>query len=89
MSEKTPWQKWKEAQGESRPWDLLNPSIKRVTPEIYEYRFEKNCLECPFLIKLTTTCKKCGCFMREKAKLANAGCPMGKWGPVVDKEGMI
>lgn len=84
MSEKSPWQKWKEAQGSTKPWDLLNPNKGRVDKETWEYRFKDHCLNCPFLIKSTTTCKKCGCFMREKTKLAEAGCPIGKWGPVLE-----
>jgi hypothetical protein len=34
------------------------------------------------LIKLTSQCKKCGCFMEAKTKLPNAECPIGKWDKV-------
>lgn len=27
-------------------------------------------------------CKKCGCFMPAKSKLARAKCPLGKWQPI-------
>jgi hypothetical protein len=37
------------------------------------------CKACPELIKLTTQCKKCGCFMAAKTKLKMATCPLGKW----------
>ena len=83
MSQTTPWQLWKEknAGDKVRPWDLLNPKIGRVDEDIYNYRYNM-CLECPFLIQSTKNCKKCGCFMTEKAKLPHAGCPIGKWGAI-------
>lgn len=40
------------------------------------------CLDCEHLIKATTTCTQCGCFMKLKHRLATAYCPIGKW----DKE---
>lgn len=91
MSEKTPWQLWKEKQaGDSvRPWDLINPNIGRVTKEVYDYRYKDNCLNCEFLIKATKTCKKCGCFMKEKTKLPHASCPIGKWGAIQNTEDVI
>jgi hypothetical protein len=85
--EKTPWQIWKEKQAADavnrspRPWDLLNPEIGRVEEEEYQRRLDM-CLNCEHLIKLTTTCKKCGCFMKEKTKLPHASCPVGKWDAV-------
>jgi len=81
---KRPWDIWKEKNaGDSvRPWDLINPKIGRVDEETYEYRYTNHCLNCPFLIQATKTCKKCGCFMSEKCKLPHASCPVGKWGPV-------
>jgi len=88
---KTAWQLWKEKQpGDSvRPWDLLNPNIGRVDEETFNYRFKDNCLNCPSLIKLTNTCKKCGCFMAEKAKLPHASCPIGKLGAIQQVEDVI
>ena len=84
MSKKTRWELWKEKNGgdPARPWDFLNPKIGRVDQETYSYRYEDKCLKCPFLIQATKTCKKCGCFMTEKAKLPHAVCPIGKWGAV-------
>lgn len=78
MSDKSPWEKWKENLGETRPWDLLDPSIEKVTDETALERFNI-CKACPELIKLTSQCKKCGCFMHFKVKLEKASCPIGKW----------
>ena len=63
-----------------KPWDLLNKE-NYTDDETAENRME-TCLNCEFLIKLTKTCKKCGCFMQAKTKLADASCPVGKWGAV-------
>ena len=63
-----------------KPWDLLNKE-NSTDDETAENRME-TCLNCEFLIKLTKTCKKCGCFMQAKTKLADASCPVGKWGAV-------
>ena len=40
------------------------------------------CSKCEFFISPTSQCRKCGCFMKVKARLANQSCPVGKW----DKE---
>lgn len=61
-----------------RPWDLIDPRVERSTPEEAERRFSI-CKECPEIIELTSTCKKCGCFMYMKTKLKDATCPLGKW----------
>ncbi len=37
------------------------------------------CEKCEFLIKPTNNCKKCGCFMKVKTRVATARCPIGKW----------
>ena len=37
------------------------------------------CEKCEFLIKPTNNCKKCGCFMKAKTRVATARCPIGKW----------
>jgi predicted Zn-ribbon and HTH transcriptional regulator len=37
------------------------------------------CQGCEHLIKATNQCKKCGCFMKVKTKVATARCPIGKW----------
>lgn len=77
---KRPWDIWKEKNpGDTvRPWDLVNPKIGRVDEDLAKKRLDL-CLNCEHLIKLTTTCKKCGCFMKEKTKLPHASCPVGKW----------
>ena len=62
-----------------RPWDLLNPNKDRVSDEAQERRMAI-CKECPFYIKITTQCSKCACIMTQKTKLADASCPIGKWG---------
>lgn len=76
--ELTPWQKYKQNLGDSRPWDLLKLGDEQVSEEVQKERFDI-CLSCPELIKLTKQCKKCGCFMALKTKLENASCPIGKW----------
>ena len=78
MSEKSPWERWKDNLGETRPWDLLDPSVEKTTDEEASRRFDI-CKSCPELIKLTNQCKKCGCFMHLKTKLEKASCPIGKW----------
>lgn len=72
------WSEWKEAQGETRPWDLLDPSKYVEDEELGKTRFEI-CKSCPELIKVTKICKKCGCFMTAKTKIQGAVCPLGKW----------
>ena len=90
MSEKTPWQLWKEkkAGDPARPWDLLNPNIDRVDDETFDYRMSI-CSACPSLIKMTGQCKKCGCVMKSKATLPHSSCPMGKWGAIQNTEDVI
>lgn len=72
------WQEYKEKQGESRPWDLLNPNIENVSDTERDRRYDL-CLDCPEFIRLTKQCKQCGCFMNLKTRLSNAECPLGKW----------
>jgi hypothetical protein len=74
----SPWQQWKKNLGETRPWDIANPNTEWADEEKAEERFSI-CKACPELIKLTTQCKKCGCFMKVKTKLDLATCPIGKW----------
>jgi hypothetical protein len=72
------WQKYKQNLGETRPWDIVNPVTEWATSEVAEERYSI-CKACPELIKLTSQCKKCGCFMKAKTKLEHATCPLGKW----------
>ena len=37
------------------------------------------CKGCEFLLKPTNNCRKCGCFMDIKTKIATSRCPIGKW----------
>lgn len=76
--EKSAWQQWKENLGDTRPWDIVNPATEWATEEVAEQRYSI-CQNCPELIKLTKQCKKCGCFMFAKTKLAQATCPLEKW----------
>ena len=78
MTELTPWQKYKQNLGNTRPWDLVNPNTEYVDEELFNSRYSI-CQLCPELIKLTKQCKKCGCFMAMKTKLKQAECPIGKW----------
>jgi hypothetical protein len=71
------WEKYKENLGESRPWHLLDKE-NYIEEDLAKERFSI-CKVCPELIKLTTQCKKCGCFMAAKTKLKTASCPIGKW----------
>ena len=77
MSEKSAWEKYKEKNGVT-PLDMLNPRTKPATSEKAGERF-KICQSCPELIKFTSQCKKCGCFMKVKTTLDAARCPLSKW----------
>jgi hypothetical protein len=78
MSEKSAWQKYKESLGDTRPWDLLNPSTEFATESVQEERYSI-CKLCPEFIGVTSQCKKCGCIMKLKTKLLLAQCPLEKW----------
>jgi hypothetical protein len=71
------WEKYKEKNGVT-PMDLLNPKSERADENVSSERFSI-CKACPELIKLTSQCKKCGCFMNLKTTLKIAKCPLGKW----------
>jgi hypothetical protein len=47
--------------------------------EFSEKRLEI-CRKCEMYNDRTTQCKKCGCFMAAKTLMADAVCPLGKWG---------
>jgi hypothetical protein len=61
-----------------KPWDMINPKSERVDSEEFANRISI-CKSCPNLVRLTTQCKLCGCFMNAKAKLTLATCPIKKW----------
>jgi hypothetical protein len=73
------WKEWKESLGDSRPWHLLDPN-KHVSDEDLAKKRLNICSGCEFYTKLTTQCQKCGCVMPLKVHLAEAECPIGKWG---------
>lgn len=72
----------KQDKRQVRPWDIFNKNVAKVADDIKDKRLAI-CLECPRLIKATKQCKECGCFMDVKARLFDADCPLGKWGPVI------
>ena len=63
---------------EVSPMDLVNPNTEWASEELSSKRYSI-CKSCPELIKITSQCKKCGCFMKAKTKLEKAVCPIGKW----------
>lgn len=65
----------------ARVWDMLNPNIEKVSEEIKKERIAI-CETCPFFMKLSRQCVKCGCFMDMKTTLPHASCPVGKWSVV-------
>ena len=80
----TPWQEWKKKNAERqetgvvRPWDFFNPDTEYANEPLALERWN-SCSKCPELIKVTSQCKSCGCFMKLKVKLEEANCPLGKW----------
>lgn len=72
----TAWQRYKEKNGIT-PLDLFRHPPK-VSEELASERMSI-CNSCPELIKATSTCTKCGCWMTAKTKYEAAKCPMGKW----------
>jgi hypothetical protein len=75
----TKWEEWKKSLGETRPWHLLDHNRLIEKEAVVESRLEI-CKACPEFLKPTSQCKKCGCFMPLKTKLAEAVCPINKWG---------
>lgn len=75
---KSKWEEYLDKLGDTRPWDLIDPTVKHASPEDAEARYDI-CKSCPELINLTKQCKQCGCFMAQKTKLAAAECPLHKW----------
>ena len=78
MSVKSRWEQYKEKNGGVTPLDFLNTNTKYVTKDFSDTRFAI-CEACPSLIKITSQCKECGCFMKAKVKIQSANCPLGKW----------
>lgn len=65
----------------ARPWDIVNPNIEHVSEDVQKYRMDL-CKRCPFYVRLTHQCTKCGCIMNIKTKLPHAECPIEKWSRV-------
>ena len=61
-----------------KPWDLLNPNTVYISRNEYDLRMNI-CNDCDRFIRITKQCKECGCFMKVKAKMKAAVCPIGKW----------
>jgi predicted transposase YdaD len=61
-----------------KPWDFLNPNTEYADEATSQERYSI-CKGCPEFINLSKQCKKCGCFMSAKTRLADATCPIGKW----------
>jgi hypothetical protein len=74
----TPWERYKEKVGSTRPWDMLNPAEPKSLTEEAQARYDI-CKSCPELTGVTKQCKQCLCVMPLKVKLQNAKCPLGKW----------
>lgn len=53
-------------------------SVELADAETSAQRIEI-CKNCEFLISISNTCSKCGCFMAAKTKLKNVSCPIKKW----------
>lgn len=58
--------------------DLFDPRQPRSDRELIEERLAI-CNQCPWLDKRLVKCRKCGCFMKLKATLKQAVCPLDKW----------
>lgn len=61
-----------------KPWDFLKKETKKSEKSLYTQRVDI-CSGCDRLFHPTFQCKECGCFMKIKAKLSDASCPLGKW----------
>jgi hypothetical protein len=64
--------------GDVEFFDLFDPNRTRSDKEIMESRLAI-CTTCPWLDKRLVKCRKCGCFMKLKATLLEAKCPIDKW----------
>ena len=60
------------------PLDMLKPGTEWAEQSLADQRFSI-CKACPEFIKLSSQCKKCGCFMAVKTKMQAATCPLEKW----------
>lgn len=72
------WSEYRKKLGTTRPWDVVNPSVPKLSDDDAKKRYSI-CLDCDRFLKVTNQCKECGCFMSIKTRLATASCPIGKW----------
>ncbi len=79
------WQRYKKNLGTTRPWDLLKTDSSRALDSVAQARLDI-CKACTHYIGATHQCKKCGCIMNLKVKLADAECPVGKWNVSTNEE---
>jgi hypothetical protein len=68
----------------ARVWDMFDPNVGRVPDEVKGERLGI-CQTCPFFMKITHQCRKCGCIMDAKASLPHASCPEGKWDVYIEE----
>lgn len=61
--------------------DWLNPASPRTSDAVIKSRLDL-CNACEHFKKNGSRCKLCHCFMKLKTELAEAKCPIGKWGSV-------
>ena len=64
--------------GDVTPFDLLRPSVPRVSEQVRDARLAV-CGECEHLH--AGFCGICHCLLRAKSTIGPAECPIGKWGP--------
>lgn len=62
--------------------DQINDLVPTVDDATKEQRLSI-CKSCEYLFDATQQCRKCGCFVHAKTALANSGCPISKWKPIV------
>lgn len=56
----------------------LSELVNLIPKHVQEERMNI-CNSCEHLFKPTSTCKKCGCFMKLKTHLPEQKCPLKKW----------
>jgi hypothetical protein len=57
---------------------LLLDQTDETDNSIRQKRLE-TCMSCDYLLKMSNSCKKCGCFVHAKTLLKNSKCPLNKW----------
>lgn len=79
----TPWEEYKKRKEEL---DAIAKLSQVSTETSYEKINEVEslarlsiCRDCPALVKFTSQCTHCGCFMPSKVEFKTSTCPLGKW----------